>query len=155
MDGVDCTPEMLAVAASRGLYERLIEADVAATGLESAAYDLVIACLVDEHLPELAPLYQEAWRLARPGALGVLVAFHPHFIMTAGMPTHYTKASGEPVAITTHVHLLSEHVTAGLEAGWTLVEMRERVIDERWLALKPKWERFRHHPIAVAFVWRR
>jgi hypothetical protein len=38
-------------------------------------------------------------------------------------------------------HLLSEHVGAALPAGWTLVEMRERVIDDAWLAVKPKWGR--------------
>ena len=27
------------------------------------------------------------------------------------------------------------------------------VIDDLWLALKPQWERYRHHPIAVAFAW--
>jgi hypothetical protein len=75
--------------------------------------------------------------------------------MAAGMPTHYTSRSGEPVAIETHVHLLSEHVMAGLEAGWALVEMRERVIDDVWLALKPKWEGFRHFPISVAFAWQK
>ncbi|HYZ00090.1 MAG TPA: class I SAM-dependent methyltransferase [Candidatus Binatia bacterium] len=155
VDGVDLTPEMLAVAGQRGVYERLVEADVSATGLPGSAYDLVVTCLVDEHLAELGPLYREAWRLARPGALGVLVAYHPHFIMAAGMPTHFTRASGEAVAIETHVHLLSEHVTAALEAGWMLLEMRERIIDEAWLRLKPQWERFRHHPIAVAFVWQR
>jgi hypothetical protein len=115
----------------------------------------VIASLVDEHLEDLRPLYREAWRLAEPGGWFVLVAFHPHFIMATGMPTHFTSAAGEPLAITTHVHLLSEHVTAGLEAGWTLAEMREGVIDDRWLAVKPKWERFRHHPVSAAFGWRR
>jgi SAM-dependent methyltransferase len=153
IDGVDLTPEMLAVARSRGAHVRLVEADVAATGLETGAYDLVIASLVDEHLEELGPLYEEAWRLAGPGGSFVLVAFHPHFIMAAGMPTHYTSGSGEPVAIATHVHLLSEHVTAGLRAGWTLAEMREGVIDDRWVAVKPKWERFRNHPISAALVW--
>jgi hypothetical protein len=29
------------------------------------------------------------------------------------------------------------------------------VIDDRWLALKPKWEQLRGHPIAFAFVWRK
>lgn len=155
LDGVDLTPEMLTVARRRGVYERLVEADVTSTGLPGSAYDLVITCLVDEHLPDLTPLYREAWRLARPGAYAVLVAYHPHFIMTAGMPTHFTRPSGEAVAIDTHVHLLSEHVSAALEEGWTLLEMRERIIDDVWLRLKPKWERFRHHPIAVAFVWQR
>ncbi|MCG5219984.1 class I SAM-dependent methyltransferase [Streptosporangium sp. KLBMP 9127] len=155
IDGVDLTPEMLAVARTRGVHDRLIKADVRDTGLDSGAYDLVIASLVDEHLPDLRPFYAEAWRLAEPGGACVVLAFHPHFIMTSGMPTHFTGGSGEPIAIATHVHLLSEHVTAGLEAGWTLAGMREGVVDDRWLEVKPKWDRFRHHPVSVALVWRR
>ena len=155
VDGVDLTPEMLAVARSRDIYRRLEEADLASSGLDSQAYDLVSVCLVDEHLPNLGPLYREAWRLARPGGFLVVVGFHPHFIMASGMPTHYTSRSGEPVAIDTHVHLLSEHVTAALDARWRLREMREQLIDDRWVELKPKWERFRNHPIAFALVWRK
>jgi len=155
IDGVDLTPEMLALAEPKFVYRRLVEAKVTDTGLAALSYDLVTVCLVDEHLPDLVPLYREAFRLAVPGAYLVLVAFHPHFIIASGMPTHYTSATGEPVAIETHVHLLSDHVTAALTAGWTLCEMKERVIDNEWLALKPKWERLRHHPISVAFVWRK
>jgi SAM-dependent methyltransferase len=155
IDGVDLTPEMLDVARERGAHDTLREGDVAHTGLESGAYDLVVASLVDEHLSTLAPLYGEAFRLARPGGAFVLVGFHPHFIMATGMPTHFTGASGEPLAISTHVHLLSDHVTAGLGTGFALAEMREGVIDERWLAVKPKWARLRNHPISVAFAWRR
>jgi SAM-dependent methyltransferase len=155
MAGVDLTPEMLAVARRKGVYHRIVEADLAATGLEAGAYDLVTVCLVDEHLPDLHPLYREAWRLASPGGCLVLVGFHPHFIMASGMPTHFTNGSGEPVAIDTHIHLLSDHIAAALRGGWSLVEMREQVIDEGWLALKPRWERFRNHPIAFAFVWRK
>jgi SAM-dependent methyltransferase len=155
VDGADVTPEMLAAARARGAHRRLVVADVADTGFEAGAYDLVVTSLVDEHLARLEPLYAEAWRLARPGAHFVLVCYHPHFIMAAGMPTHYDSASGEPVAIETHLHLLSEHVTAGLETGWTLVEMRERLIDDEWLALKPKWEALRGHPVTFAMAWRR
>ncbi len=115
IDGVDLTPEMLERAAARGIYRRLTEADVAATGLESSTYDLVTVCLVDEHLADFSPLYHEAFRLARPGALLVLIAFHPHFIMASGMPTHYTSSTGEHIAIETHVHHLSEHVTVALD----------------------------------------
>jgi SAM-dependent methyltransferase len=155
IDGLDLTPEMLEVARGRGVYRRLVEGDVAATGLASEDYDLVMTCLVDEHLAEIEPLYAEAFRLARRDGTFVLVGFHPHFIMAAGMPTHFDSASGEPVAIDTYVHLLSEHVTAGLAAGWRLVEMRERVIDDAWLALKPKWERLRGQPVAFAVAWRK
>jgi SAM-dependent methyltransferase len=156
IDGVDLTPEMLAAARARGVYRSLVEAEIGSTGLQTGVYDLVIACLVDEHLPGLEPLYREAWRLARDGSLFVLVGFHPHFIMAFGMPTHFESASGEPVAIETHVHLLSEHATTALGGvGWNLLEMRERVIDDEWLRLKPHWTRCRNHPISFAFVWRK
>ena len=49
------------------------------------------------------------------------------------MPTHFKEADGEPVAIETYVHLFSDHVTAALAAGWQLAEMREQVIDDRWV----------------------
>ncbi len=155
IDGVDLTPEMLATAHRRGCHARLVEADVRDTGLAARSYDLIIASLIDEHLEDLRPLYAEAFRLAADGAVCVVVAFHPHFIMTSGMPTHYTSAAGEDVAITTTVHLVSDHTAAALDAGWRLAEMREGVVDDGWLAVKPKWERFRNHPVSAAFVWRK
>jgi hypothetical protein len=71
------------------------------------------------------------------------------------MPTHFDDAAGEPTAIETHVHLLSEHVASATAAGWTLAELRERVVDETWVALKPGWARYRGHPVSFAFVWRK
>ena len=51
----------------------------------------------------------------------MLIGYHPHFIMATGMPTHYDNASGESVAIETHLHLLSDHTAGrarrGLGAG--------------------------------------
>jgi SAM-dependent methyltransferase len=156
IDGVDLSPAMLEGARARGVYTSLREAEVGDTGLEARGYDLVVSCLVDEHLADLRPLYAEAARLARPGGEFVLVGFHPHFIIASGMPTHFDDAdSGESLAIETHVHLLSEHVAAGLDAGLALTALHERAVDDEWVALKPKWERFRHHPISFAFVWSR
>ncbi|SNQ50795.1 Methyltransferase family protein [Frankia canadensis] len=155
LDGVDLTPRMLALARRRGVHDQLLEADATATGLPAAGYDLAVSCLMDEHLPELTPLYAEAARLTRPDGLFVLVGFHPHFIMTSGMPTHYDDRTGAPRAITTHVHLVSDQVAAGLATGWSLAEMRENVIDDTWLAVKPSWGRYLGHPFTIALVWRR
>ncbi len=94
---------MLEIARTRSIYDQLVEADVAATGLEDGVYDLVTTCLVGEHLRDLQPLYGEASRLLRPGGLQVLIGYHPHFMMTAGVPTHFDRDSGEPVAIETYV----------------------------------------------------
>ena len=79
----------------------------------------------------------------------------PHFIMTTGMPTHFDRASGESVAIETYVHLMSDHVTAARAVELSLVEMRERLVDDRWIALKPRWEPYRHHPVSFVMAWQR
>ncbi len=155
IDGVDLTPEMLAGAAAKKVYRRLTVGDVGATGLPGAAYDLAIAVLVDEHLHSLKPIYREAARLLRPSGRFVIVGFHPQFIMSTGMPTHFHRATGEAVAIETHVHLLSDHVRAALGAGLTLTAMDEGVIDDAWIAQKPKWERFRGRPVSFLFDWRK
>jgi SAM-dependent methyltransferase len=155
IDGVDLTPEMLSRARERGAHDSLRVADVRESGLTASAYDLVISALVDEHLPDPTPLHAEALRLARPGALWVQVSFHPQWIIATGMPTHFDGPDGEPVAIATHVHLVSEQVEAALAAGFSLLEMRERLVDDAWVERKPKWERYRGLPVSVAYAWRR
>ena len=92
---------------------------------------------------------------AWPGAAYVLVGYHPFFIMKAGMPTHFDATDGAPLAIETHIHLASDHVAAALAAGFQLAEMREQVIDDRWIATKASWAAHRDVPISFAFVWRR
>jgi SAM-dependent methyltransferase len=154
LDGLDFTPEMLARAATKRVYDRLITADMLATGLPAASYELVLEVLADEHLEQLLPLYREAARLCAPAGVFVLVGYHPHFLMN-GIPTHFTGRDGEPFAIESHIHLFSEHVQAAHRAGWTLSEMDEGVIDDAWLAKKPKWERYRSHPVSFALVWRK
>lgn len=155
IDGVDLTPEMLDRARTRGTHDRIVEADVRDTGLPAETYDLAVASLLDEHMSSLEPLYREAARITETDGVFVLVAFHPHFIMLTGMPTHFTNADGESVAITTNLHLISHHVTAAGRTGWQLAEMSEGIVDDQWVAAKPKWENLRHHPVSVVFTWRK
>ena len=153
IDGVDLTPEMLAVARSKNVYRDLHVADISNTGLPAQAYDLCTQSLADEHLPDLRPLYQEVARVTKPGGYFVIVGFHPQFLMV-GMPTHFTRASGEPVTIRSYVHLLSDHVKAAHAFGWSLIQMDEAIIDEAWLQKKPKWEKYFGLPVSFLMVWR-
>jgi SAM-dependent methyltransferase len=152
IDGVDLTPQMLEQAQAKQAYAHLALGDVNAVDLPSGGYDLVTQLLADEHLPELAPVYREAFRLARAEGRFVLVGYHPWFLMS-GIPTHFDLAPGEPVAIESHVHLFADHVRAAHAAGWRLAELEEGVVDDAWVAAKPKWERHRHRPVSFAFVW--
>jgi SAM-dependent methyltransferase len=152
LTGVDFTEAMLAKARARGVYDELLLGDATATGLPGAAFDLVTQFLADEHMADLAPVYAEAARLARPGGAFVLVGFHPWFLIS-GVPTHFDRAPGEPVAIESHVHLFADHVRAAHAAGFRLAELEEGVIDDAWVALKPKWQAYRDRPVSFAFAW--
>ncbi|MGE0426044.1 MAG: class I SAM-dependent methyltransferase [Reyranellaceae bacterium] len=152
LHGVDFTEAMLEGARAKGVYDQLTLADVAATGLAGGGHDLATMVLADEHLADLRPVYREAARLLAPGGRFALVGYHPFFLFL-GIPTHFDRASGEPVAIESHVHLASDHVSAGLGAGLRLVEMIEGMVDEAWVAAKPKWQKHLHRPVSFAMVW--
>jgi SAM-dependent methyltransferase len=153
IDGVDLTAEMLALAHKIGVYRQLHVADVEATGLPPATYDLCTQVLADEHLETLEPVYREARRITTSEGRFVIVGYHPYFLM-AGIPTHFDRAPGESVTIRSYVHLLSDHVKAAHAAGWTLVEMDEGLVDEAWLVKKPKWQAYAGLPVSFAMVWR-
>jgi SAM-dependent methyltransferase len=153
IDGVDVTDAMLGRARARGSHETLIRADVRAVGLRGGVHDLAICSLVDEHLIDVRDLYGEARRLLRAGGAFVLVGFHPFFMMASGMPTHFDDRDG-PVAIETHVHLLSDHVRAARAAGFILEELHEGLVDDEWVRRKPGWEQFRDWPVSFAWHWR-
>jgi SAM-dependent methyltransferase len=155
IDGIDGSPEMLERARVQNVFASLNLADVADTRLPDATYDLVITCLVDEHLAELGPLYAEAARIARDGAAFVVVGRHPFFIMAAAAPTQFKGSDGEAVVIETYVHLFSNHAKAAFAGGWQLTEFREHVIDDHWVKIRPTSEACRDIPISFGCVWRR
>src|SRR6266481_131255 len=104
VDAVDASSAMLDRAAAKGIYDRLVCADAAATGLVDERYDLAISSFVACHLGDLDKLYAEAARLTRPSGKFLLVDYHP-FMLLKGVPTHFTAPTGEPIAIANVVHL--------------------------------------------------
>lgn len=153
LDGLDLTPGMLDKARARGCYRRLEVADVRATPFDGG-YALVTCSLADEHLRDLKPFYAEAARQLASEGRFVLVGYHPFFSMRTGMPTHFERADGQKVAIETYVHLLSDHVRAARAAGLALEELEEGLIDDEWMAVKPKWREHLGCPFSFAAVWR-
>jgi SAM-dependent methyltransferase len=155
IDGIDLTPEMLERAKATGVYDNVLCGDIAETYLPGSSYDIATMSLADEHLTTLEPVYAEAARLLVAKGSFVIVGYHSHFLMTAGMPTHYENGAGESVAVKSHVHLMSDHVAAAKAADFDLTEMTEGVIDDAWISAKPKWAQYKNHPISFAFVWKK
>lgn len=154
IDGVDVTEAMLSQANGRGIYRELKHEDIRKTSLCSSSYDIAINSLAVEHIPELSPLFREAFRLLRPGGYFILLGYHPHFLLR-GIPTHFDDHNGDSIAITNSIHLISDFLKAGFELKFDLCELDEYVVDESWVARSPGMKKHLGHPISFAGVWRK
>ena len=98
--GVDATRQMLDIARSKGVYERLQLADVAATQLESGLYDLCTLVLADEHLAELDGAYREAATVAHAQGcfcLDWVPPFFSHARNADALPSRRGRSNHHPV----------------------------------------------------------
>jgi SAM-dependent methyltransferase len=160
VDGVDASPAMLDRAAAKGIYDGLVCADAATTGLSGGRYDLAISSFAVCHLPDLSCFYSEVARLTSASGRVVLVDYHP-FMLLKGVPTHFNQPNGEPIAIANVIHLIGDHVDAGCRAGLSLLELREQLVDAEWVRQnrrifgEPRLASHVGHPVSFAMVWAR
>ncbi|MCC7015707.1 MAG: methyltransferase domain-containing protein [Rhodospirillales bacterium] len=66
--GIDFSPDMLAAARARGVYDELFEGDlVEAMAAWDDRFDIIVSACVLYHLANLAPFFRQAARLLVPG----------------------------------------------------------------------------------------
>ncbi len=70
-----------------------------------------------------------------------------------GIPATFEQPTGEVTAIEGYVHLFSEHVQAANAYGWLLRELYERLIEEEWIARRPRAARRLGWPVSYACHW--
>jgi len=85
VDGVDASSAMLEWAGAKRIYDRLVCADAAASGLVGQDYDLAISSFAVCHLADLGGFYTETARLIRPSGKVALIDYHP-FMLLKGCP---------------------------------------------------------------------
>ena len=92
LTGVDLSPHFLAVAQFKTSDRAIhwLHAAAESTGLPSASYDLVSACLLFHELPQSVAItvLQEARRLLRPGGHLAIMDMNPHSEVHAKMPPY-------------------------------------------------------------------
>lgn len=91
----------------------------------SGSADVVIALLVLEHIQDLAPIFDEASRVLRPGGELLLAELHPARQMLGKQARYTDPGSGELVHVTAYPHDVADYVNGGVRAGLTLCELGE------------------------------
>ncbi|MFL5617266.1 MAG: class I SAM-dependent methyltransferase [Gemmatimonadaceae bacterium] len=127
---LDFSPGMLDVARRRVRSERtrFVEHDITRRWpVEPSSIDLVVGNLVLEHVRDLGPIYAEAARVLRPGGQLFVCELHPYRQLRGGQAHFEDAETNEVVPVTAYQHSVSEYVTGGLTAGFTLRTLGEHV----------------------------
>ena len=151
--GIDASKDMLAHARRKaeehGVSMDLRLGDLREMPFADGSFDLAICALAFCHLPDIGPPVRELARVLRPGGRVVISDFHP-FCLLMGWRTalHRPEAT---YWIENRLHLTEEYVRSLLDAGFTLTDLRESVVDERAAPIlsDEDIERFRGYPVAL------
>lgn len=123
--------------------------------LPDATFDLVLSCLVLEHIADVDAFLAELARVCRPGGAVVLSAMHPA-MMLRGVSARFidpeTRARTCPQS---HPQQLADYVMAALRAGLTLTHLGEHAVDDALIAASPRAARYRGWPMLALLRLRR
>lgn len=154
IDGVDVSPQMLALARKKTVYRNVITENITSTSLPASRYDLAVNVLAVCHLPRLDQFYAEVRRILKDGCCFLLVDYHPFFLIN-GIPTHFKLKDGSELAIENWVHFFSDHIAEGVKNTFQLLEMKERFVTPEWVDVAPNMEKHLHKPVSFVLVWKK
>ena len=125
--GIDASPEMLSVAASKaGLRGRLAVADAARLPVASGAADLVLCALTFGHIRNPSCALAEFARILKPGGVLILTDFHPAAAAQGWRRTF--RREGQVYELENHPYTLEQ--LRAMAPGLSLCESAEATIGE-------------------------
>lgn len=129
--GLDLSREMLAAAPSP--QKKLLQGDLCALPLASAAFDLVVCGLAVGHVENLHSVIAEAGRVLKAGGEFLYSDFHP-FGALAGWQRTFRDKNGKEYAVRHFTHWYEDHLAACRAAGLEITAVREPKIeiDHKW-----------------------
>lgn len=150
--GVDFSTRMLDQLSSKLGPDQLalVEHDLqAGIPLESDAFDLVLCCLVIEHIAELQRFMAELTRICRPGGAVVISDLHPEMVRR-GFHARFREApGGTKFQMSGACHWVSDYVMAAVSAGLQISEISEHMIDEQTAARSESARKWRGLPFLL------
>lgn len=133
--GVDFSSGMLDVLRNKhteGAIE-IIEHDLdreAALPLPSAGFDVVLCCLVIEHIREIDRIVAELGRICRDGGHVIVTDLHPELVRR-GFHARFHEADGGPkYQISGAYHSIASYVMAAVRASLHIEHVSEHIMDE-------------------------
>ncbi|HEY3354175.1 MAG TPA: class I SAM-dependent methyltransferase [Polyangia bacterium] len=116
---------------------------------DDGSFDVVLCCLVIEHIADLAGFFREVGRVCRPGGRAVLTAMHPA-MMLRGITARVTDpATGRETRPRSYPNQTADYVMGALRAGLRLDHLGEHAVDEELAARSPRSRRYLGWPLLL------
>ena len=130
---LDFSPGMLARARERvgaAPSVQFVEHDVCNPWpVPSRSIDVVVANLMLEHVRDLAPVFDEARRVIRPGGQLYFCELHPYRQFQGKQAQFKDPDTGATTLLEVYVHTFSDYANTALRAGFVLREIGEALED--------------------------
>ena len=126
--GVDFSEQMLTKARQRIKAKNVsfLPADITKPwSFKDGSFDFIVASLVLEHIKDVRPIFDEVFRVLRPGGQCYLSELHPYKQLRQSQAKFVSQETGTEVLVDAFTHMISEYVNEGLYAGLTLLRLKE------------------------------
>lgn len=90
---------------------------------EDGKYDLIVCCLVLEHIQDLGHIFAEAARVLVPGGIFLIHELHP-FKQYLGAQARFERAD-KTIEVTAYTHHISEFTNTASNHGLKLIRLNE------------------------------
>ena len=149
---MDFSDEMVACARRKPLWDsvRFITHDLAEPfPFERETFDIVLNCLVLEHIADLAALLREMRRVCRAGGFVLISAMHPAMLLR-GVQARFTEpSSGIEIRPAGYPHSISDYVRAVTRAGLRVEHMSEHAADAELASVSPRARKYLDWPVLI------
>ncbi len=145
---LDLSAGMLAVARAKPplAHVRFLEGDVYRVTPPDAAYDVVIAALVLEHLPDLPSFFARVAGWLSKGGRAYFSEIHPSR-MQAGSGARFRGKDGEEIWLASMAHREDDFRAAIAAAGLNVLTKEDVGATPELLRQRPEWEKYRGRPM--------
>jgi ubiquinone/menaquinone biosynthesis C-methylase UbiE len=154
--GVDFSSGMLGVLRGKGAQGvvEVIEHDLdgeEALPLPSGAFDLVLCCLVIEHIREIDRIVADLARICKVGGHVIITDLHPELVRRGFHARFHETDDGPKYQISGAYHPISSYVMAALGAGLRIEHMSEHIMDEETARRSVSARKWIGLPMLLAF----
>jgi malonyl-CoA O-methyltransferase len=117
--------------------------------LADAAFDVVLCCLVLDHIAHPDRFLAELCRVCKPRGHVVISVMHPAMSLRGVQARFIDPGSGRRVSPASHFHLMSDYLMAARRANLALAHVSEHLVDAALAARSPRAGKYLGWPMLL------